>query len=62
MSEATPMKRIYVNLTDEQAAALKARARETGVPQAEQIRRAITSALGDKTQRQQPVLFVRQER
>jgi len=35
------MKRIYVNLTDEQAAALKERAKVTGLLQAEIIRRAI---------------------
>jgi hypothetical protein len=39
------MKRIYVNLTDEQAAALKQRAVETGVLQVEQIRRAINLSL-----------------
>jgi hypothetical protein len=39
------MSRISVNLTEEQAAALKAHARESGVPQAETIRRAIAFAL-----------------
>jgi hypothetical protein len=51
------MKRICVNIAPEQAEALRARAKETGVPQAEQIRRAIATALGDKPQRHQPVLF-----
>jgi hypothetical protein len=39
------MKRICVNVTDEQATALKKRAQETGVIQAEQIRRAINLCL-----------------
>jgi hypothetical protein len=65
------MKRISVNLTPEQAAGLKARARETGVPQSEQIRRAIASsfsgpagdftAAGHLTPARQPVLFTKQE-
>jgi hypothetical protein len=45
------MKRIYVNLTDEQAAALKQRAVETGVLQVEQIRRAINLSLFADSQR-----------
>jgi hypothetical protein len=56
------MKRVCVNLTPEAAAALKARALETGVPQAEQIRRAINLALFADNQSareatRQPVLF-----
>ena len=39
------MKRIYVNLTDEQSQRLKERAVETGVLQAEQIRRAVNLML-----------------
>ena len=39
------MKRISVNLPDEQAALLKARAVKTGVLQAEQIRRAVSLKL-----------------
>lgn len=53
------MTRICVNLTSEQVASLKQRALDTGVPQSEQIRRAINLALfADKqTPRKQPVLF-----
>lgn len=56
------MKRICVNLTAEQAAALQERANETGVLQSEQIRRAIDLSLlvGKSQQRSarpaQPVL------
>jgi hypothetical protein len=39
------MTRVTVNLTKEQAAALKARAEETGVPQSTQIRKAIEAHL-----------------
>ena len=39
------MKRIYVNVTEQQAAALKERATLTGVLQSEQIRRALNLAL-----------------
>jgi hypothetical protein len=39
------MKRIYVNLTDEQLAGLKARAKRSGAPVAEEIRRAVADSL-----------------
>lgn len=39
------MKRICVNVTETQFAKLKARQQDTGVPQAEQIRRALDSLL-----------------
>jgi hypothetical protein len=53
------MTRVTVNLTPEQAQALKDRARETGVPQSEQIRRAIASSFSGPAPRpSQPVLFV----
>lgn len=39
------MKRVYVNLTDEQSQRLKERAIETGVLVAEQIRRAVNLML-----------------
>lgn len=39
------MKRVYVNLTDEQSQRLKERAVATGVLQAEQIRRAVSLML-----------------
>ena len=56
------MKRICVNVSDEQAAALQRRNVETGVPQSEQIRRAINLALFadeqvGKKSTHQPVLF-----
>lgn len=52
------MTRVTVNLTTEQAQALKDRASETGVPQSEQIRRAIASSFSGPAQRpSQPVLF-----
>jgi hypothetical protein len=66
MVEEPSMKRICVNVSDEQAAALQRRNVETGVPQSEQIRRAINLALfadeqvGKKTT-QHPVLFARQQ-
>ena len=56
--------RVCVNLEPEEAAALKERAAVTGVPQSEQIRRAIRLALfadeqvTKKATHQQPVLFV----
>lgn len=57
------MKRISVNLTPEQVTALKERAVATGVPQSEQIRRAINLAVfadaqGPRKSSNQPVLFV----
>jgi hypothetical protein len=65
------MKRVTVNLTDDQAAALKERAETVGIPQAEQIRQAIDLDLGlgkrhlpraerfaDLRETRQPVLFV----
>jgi hypothetical protein len=59
-------KRICVNLTPEQAAALKERAVTTGVPQSEQIRRAINLSLfadaqGTRKSPQQPVLFAHRQ-
>jgi len=39
------MKRICVNVTDEQAAALAARTKEDGIPQSEQIRRALANVV-----------------
>jgi len=39
------MKRVYVSLTDEQSQRLKERVVETGVLQAEQIRRAVNLML-----------------
>ena len=39
------MKRLYVNLTEEQAVALKERARATGTPVSIQIRQAIWNFL-----------------
>ncbi|HWY20029.1 MAG TPA: ribbon-helix-helix domain-containing protein [Candidatus Acidoferrum sp.] len=59
-------KRVCVNLTPEQAAALKERAVTTGVPQSEQIRRAINLSLFADAQgtrkSPQPVLFTPQGR
>jgi hypothetical protein len=60
------MVRISVNLTPEQVDALKARAIETGVPQSEQIRRAVNLAVfadaqGARMSSQQPVLFTPQK-
>jgi hypothetical protein len=43
------MKRVYVKMPDEQAAALKERAKVTGLLQAEIIRRAIASVLAQPT-------------
>jgi hypothetical protein len=59
------MQRISVNLTQEQVAALKERAAATGVPQSEQIRRAINLAVfadaqGVRKSSHQPVLFTQQ--
>jgi Ribbon-helix-helix protein, copG family len=54
------MKRICVNVSTEMAAGLKEKAAVTGVPQAEQIRRAINLALFADQQadpNRQPVLF-----
>jgi hypothetical protein len=56
------MKRISVNVTPEQAAALKERTIRDGVPANEQIRRAINllffaDAQGARKSIQQPVLF-----
>jgi len=39
------MNRVYVNLTDEQLAGLKARAERSGAPVAEEIRRAVADSL-----------------
>ncbi|MGA2338023.1 MAG: ribbon-helix-helix protein, CopG family [Terriglobales bacterium] len=51
------MKRISINLSEEQAAGLKARAAATGVLQSEQIRRAIDGSLAKPTPRV-PILVV----
>ncbi|MGA8538963.1 MAG: ribbon-helix-helix domain-containing protein [Terriglobales bacterium] len=50
-----PFQRISVNLKPEQVTALQKRAADTGVPQSEQIRRAIDAALTPPTKT--PVLF-----
>jgi|HubBroStandDraft_2_1064218.scaffolds.fasta_scaffold879751_2 hypothetical protein len=60
------MKRISVNVTPEQAAALKERTIRDGVPANVQIRRAINlllfaDAQGARKSSQQPVLFPKQE-
>jgi|HubBroStandDraft_3_1064219.scaffolds.fasta_scaffold1498896_1 hypothetical protein len=63
------MKRIYVNISNEAADALKIRAEETGVIVAEQIRRAINMTLYAEhlqkkpthCQSAQPVLFAGRE-
>jgi len=48
------MKRISINLSEEQAAGLKARAAATGVLQSEQIRRYINLGLFVDQQKQRP--------
>lgn len=50
------MKRISVNLTPAQDAALKKRAADTGVLQSEQIRRAIDAALATSENVQRPAV------
>jgi hypothetical protein len=54
------MKRICVNVTPEQAEALKDRAREYGIPQATQIRRALEDYLSCPPLRDQSVSSARQ--
>jgi hypothetical protein len=59
------MKRMYVNLTEQQIAALKTKAEVHGSPTSEEIRRAVSAWIADSRQkveyRHQPVLVAQKE-